>query len=100
MLMRANFEVRPPAHHWLDSQCCRQLFEERLAACSPLGRLGAIDAMNEFGQAYRRQRRFLIACRVRHALDQLFNRFAATLGRDHHTGVEDQSHAGELSGSR
>jgi hypothetical protein len=33
-------------------------------------------------------------------LDQAFNRVSATLGRDHDTGIEDQSHAGELRGSR
>ncbi len=62
--------------------------------------LRTIYAVNEFGQAYRRECSVLVSGHTYNSLDQPFDGISSALGSDNHTGVEDQSPAGGLSGSR
>lgn len=84
----------------VDGQRCEEFFDERFTARPLVGCLSAEDAVNELCQTDSGQCSCLIARGVNDALDQAFNCVPATLGRDHDTGIEDQSHAGGLSGSR
>jgi hypothetical protein len=56
--------------------------------------------MHKFSEAYRREGGFLIAGLADDLLHQLLRRIAATLGGNHHAGIQDQSHAGGFSCSR
>ncbi len=81
-------------------QVCQQFVQERFTAKTAFGSRGAIDAVNQFGQSDRRERRILIAGGADNPLNQPFDSFSASFRINNHAGVEDQSHASGLSGSR
>src|SRR6516225_2639220 len=62
--------------------------------------LRPIESVDQLGQAYRGKCSFLVARCAYYALNQSFDSFPAAFRSDHYTGIEDQSHAGGLSGSR
>ena len=77
----------------IDGQVAQQLPDEGLAQHSPVRSLGAIDAMDEFGQTNGGERRILIACHSHDLFDQLLEGVATTFGGDDDAGVEYQAHA-------
>jgi hypothetical protein len=91
---RSFFRVRIDLHN------VEQFADEQVAAVADVWRLRALDAMHEFCQADRRQNCSLVACRGNDLFEHLGNVIASAFGGDDHAGVEDQSHAGGLRGSR
>src|SRR5579864_8390394 len=84
----------------IDGHRSEELLDEGLAARAAFGRVGSVDAMNEFNDGDRRQGRLLIAGGINRALEKRLKGVAAALGRNRDTRIEDQSHAGGVRGSR
>ena len=84
----------------IDDDGRQEILDERFATRSPFGRVRAVNAVNEFNDTDRGEGDRLIAGRIVDALEKGLHAVAAALGRDRDTRIEDQSHAGGVSGSR
>jgi hypothetical protein len=93
-------KLRDVCRQWIDDHSGEEFFDECFSARPPFGGDSTMDAVNKFNDTDSRQGCVLVSGRIDDVLEKGLDSVATALGRNRDTRIENQSHAGGVSGSR